>query len=197
MRSMANYRALSVTCDTVARLLEASYGPALLEGTPLQFEVYGTKDFQEPMKAGVSVFPYRVLSNGTFRSPPSKRVTAEGVRYPPQMALDLHFLVTAWGPTASLEMSILGWALRVLEDRSVLAAALLNGVSPGTFHDDESVEVIPGDLPMEDMMRIWDGLPRDYQTSVPYVARVLRIESLLGPPPWSRATDREVGASVP
>lgn len=194
---MATYKAISATLETVARVLEASYEPSLLDDTALQFLVYGSKDFEEPMSAGVSLFPYRIHANGAFRSPPSKRVTDEGVRHPPQLGLDVHFLLTAWGSRASLELAILGWAMRVLEDRGTLTASLLNGVSPGTFHSDETVEVVPADLPMEDMMRIWDGLPRDYQTSVPYTARVVRIESLLAPQPLARVLGRELTVRVP
>ena len=194
---MADYRAISATLETVARVLEASYEPSLLDDTALQFLVYGTKDFEEPMSAGVSLFPYRVHVDGALRAPPSKRLTPEGVRYPPQIGLDVHFLLTAWGSKASLELAVLGWAMRVLADRSTLTAALLNGVSPGTFSDDETVEVVPAELAVEDMMRIWDGLPRDYQTSVPYTARVVCIESLLEPAPWTRAGERQLLTRTP
>jgi hypothetical protein len=54
----------------------------------------------------------------------------------------------------------------------------LNGVRAETFRGDETVELIAGALTNEELMRIWDDLSADYQLSVPYVARVVRIESL-------------------
>jgi hypothetical protein len=188
---------MSVACESLARLLEASYDPALLDGTALQFLVYGAKDFEDPMKSGVSVFPFRITPNAALRTPPSKRGLVTQQRHMPQLAVDVHFLVTAWAPQASLELAILGWTMRVIEDQCVLPASLLNGVTPGTFGDDEAVVVMSDDLPMEDMMRIWDGLPHDYQLSVPYLAHAIRIESLRSPTDWNRAEQREMGAVFP
>ncbi len=47
------------------------------------------------------------------------------------------------------------------------------------FRDDETVEIVAGQLTNEELMRIWDDLPAEYHLSVPYVARVVRIESSL------------------
>ena len=159
------------------RLLQESYRPDLIEpATNLQFEVYGTEDFKDHMAQGVSLFLYRVHLNATQRSPlvkdPSGNVRRE------LLPLDLHFFVTVWAPKASLQHAILGWAMRLLEDNPVLSSSLLNGVRADTFRGDETVELIAGELTNEELMRIWDDLSADYQLSVPYVARVVRIESL-------------------
>ncbi|HEX6625976.1 MAG TPA: DUF4255 domain-containing protein [Pyrinomonadaceae bacterium] len=174
---MADFHAIQVTCDAVMRLLEESYQPELLGPTnPLQFEVYGTTDFQSHMTQGVSLFLYRVHVNPNQRAPLVNN-PAGGVRRQ-LLPLDLHFFITVWAPEPSLQHAILGWTMRTLEDNPVLTAPLLNGVRDNVFRADETVELLVGQLTNEELMRIWDDLNTDYHLSVPYVARVVRIESL-------------------
>ena len=194
---MATYRAMSVACESLARLLETSYDPLLLDGTALQFLVYGAKDFEDPMKSGVSVFPFRITQNAALRTPPSKRGIVTGQRHVPQLAVDVHFLITAWAPRASPELAILGWTMRIIEDQCVPPASLLNSVAADSYGGDEAVVVMADDLPMEDMMRVWDGLPHDYQLSVPYKAHSIRIESLRTPVDPTRVEHVEIGARFP
>jgi Pvc16 N-terminal domain len=56
---------------------------------------------------------------------------------------------------------------------------LLNTLTAGVFEPEETVEIVVGQLANEEMFRIWDVLPSDYQLSVPYVARIVRIDSEL------------------
>ena len=65
--------------------------------------------------------------------------------------------------------------MRTLEDFSNLPPSLLNRVPGANFATDETVEIVPGQLTNEEMMHIWDKLDADYQLSVPYVARIIRI----------------------
>jgi hypothetical protein len=174
---LADIHAIQVTCDAIMRLLQESYHPDLLAPAGnLQFEVYGTEDFKSHMAQGVSLFLYRVHVNATQRSPLAKN--AEGNLRRQLLPLDLHFFITVWAPKASLQHAILGWTMRLLEDNPIISSALLNGVREDTFRSDETVELVAGQLSNEELMRIWDDLSTEYQLSVPYVARVVRIESM-------------------
>jgi hypothetical protein len=174
---MADYRAVSAVCSAVVRLLQTAYRPELFDST-LQFEVYRTAGFASPMSAGVSLFLYRAMVNSVRRTYPA-RPTPDGRMRRPQLPLDLHFILTPWAGEASQEQEILGWMMRTIEDHPLLPAGLLNSLTPGVFDDDDSVEIVPGDLSNEELFRIWDVLPTDFQVSVPYVARVVRIDSEL------------------
>lgn len=175
---MADLHAIQTACDAVMRLLQESYRPNLIEPSlNLQFDVYGTEDFKKHMAGGVSLFLYRVYINQSQRTPLMR--TSDGTGRRPLLPLDLHFFITVWAGKASLQHAILGWAMRVLEDNPVLPASLLNGVRQNVFREDETVEVVAGELTNEELMRIWDDLGTEYQLSMPYVARVVRIESLL------------------
>ena len=187
---MAGFRAIQTTCESVMRLLQESYRPDLIESRlNLQFDVYHAEDFKNHMTAGVSLFLYRVHLNSTQRTPLPKPIN--GIPRRPQLPLDLHFFLTAWAPKASLQHAVLGWAMRTLEDRPALPASLLNGVSDGVFDNDETVDIVGGQLTNEELMRIWDDLSVEYQLSVPYVARIIRIDSMLQPSAESTVRERD------
>lgn len=173
---MAGYRAIAATCEAVVHLLRIGHRPEDFNNE-LEFKVYLAKDFQQPMTAGVSLFLYRIFPNGSHRTP-AGRLGPSGQRYKTQLPLDLHFLLTAWGKDASLQHTIAGWMLRALEDTPILPAGLLNAVAPDVFRPDETVEIGLTELTTEDMLRVWDALTQHvYQVSVPYVARMVRVES--------------------
>ena len=174
---MANYRAIKVACEGVLKLLKGNFLPADFNNTPLQFDVYLADDFAQPMEAGVSLFLYRVYINHSHRTP-AGRVGSGGQRFQTMLPLDLHFLLTAWGKDASLQHTIVGWLMRVLEDNPILPPGLLNSIDSEVFHPEETVEIIQVELKNEDLFSIWrDMIEKKYQLSVPYIARNIRIES--------------------
>ena len=188
---MADIHAIQTTCDAVMRLLQESYRSNLIEPQlNLQFEVYGADDFKNHMTAGVSLFLYRVHINQNQRSPIIRASNGTGSRS--LLPLDLHFFLTVWATKASLQHAILGWAMRMLEDRPVIQSSLLNGVRRNVFREDETVEVVAGQLTNEELMRIWDDLSAEYRLSVPYIARVVRIESSLEVSPDSLVSQRQL-----
>lgn len=174
---MANFRAIKVICEGVLALLKSNFQASDFNNTQFQFEVYLADEFAQPMEAGVSLFLYRVYVNHSHRTP-AGRVGPEGQRYQTKLPLDLHFLLTAWGKDASLQHTIVGWMMRMLEDNPILPPGLLNSLDPGIFHPDETVEICLAELKNEDMMSIWrDMVEKKYQLSIPYMARNVRIES--------------------
>jgi hypothetical protein len=175
---VGNYRAITAVSDAIVHLLQSQFDPADFDGNQLQFSVYLAKDFSQPMDAGVSVFLYRVYVNNTQRSV-GARFTPDGRRLRTPISLDLHFLLTAWARDASLQHTIAGWMMRILEDTPNFPSGLLNHRFAGSFHADETVEMAVTELSTEELFRIWEVIVNNaYQISVPYVARVVRIESL-------------------
>lgn len=174
---MANHKAIYAVCEGVLRLLKSNCETVDFNCAQMEYGVYLAKHFREPMKTGVSLFLYRVFPNSSHRTP-GGRIAPDGRRYGTQLPLDLHFLLTAWGAEASLQHTITGWMMRVLEDEPILPPGLLNSLEPDIFHQDETVEVNLDDLKNEDLLSIWrDMVDCKYQLSIPYVARNIRIES--------------------
>lgn len=174
---MASYRAIAAISDAVIHLLESQYDPTDFDGNQLEFKVYLARDFDQPMDAGVSFFLYRIYANTTHRTP-AGRIGPNGERYRTQLPLDLHFLLTAWAKDASLQHTIAGWMMRIMEDTPSLPPGLLNRKVADVFHPDETVEISLTQLTTEELFRIWEVIVNNtYQTSVPYVARNVKIES--------------------
>ena len=177
---MANYQAIFATCASICNVLRQARS-ADLYGSDIEnvdCNVFTTSDFDSniPLRGEVALFLYRVDVNAVQRTlPPKPR--RDGLRERRHLALDLHFLLIPRAREATLQQLILGWMMRVIEDNASIPANILNSSQEGTFSPEEHVEISPGSLTTEEVLRIWDQLPGDFNICVPYDARVLRIES--------------------
>lgn len=169
-------------------LLRNSWQEGLIDVANPRFEVFRTTDFSESMSAGVSLFLYQVKINTVQRHIPP-RPGPLGDRRRPELALDLHMMLTPWAQGASIEQEILGWMMRTLEDNPVISGGAL---PDDIFEEGESIEIIKDELILEELFRIWDVLPTNFQISVPYLARVVRIQSLLDQPTDSVVLTRDL-----
>ncbi|MCO6435001.1 DUF4255 domain-containing protein [Nitrosomonas nitrosa] len=173
---MADYRAITAVVDALIQHLRDNYQFGDFN-SELEFKAYVAKDFSQPMSAGVSLFLYRIFPNSIHRTPIG-RPGLNDQHIKTQLPLDLHFLLTAWAQEASLQHTIAGWMMRELEDIPVLPAGLLNQHYPDLFHADEIITITPVELTTEELFRIWEVIVNHaYQISVPYVARVVKIDS--------------------
>jgi Pvc16 N-terminal domain len=189
---MATVQAIGSVAEAVARLLGQAWQPSLLNGIDAQFEVYQGKDFetspsQAQITTGVSVFVYQVSVNKVQRTlPPS---TPQHRR---PLPLDIWLLLTAWAQNVSTEHTLLGWAMRTIDDNPILSSGFLNAAIPGVFRPEETVELAPAELTNAEIFQLWQVLPNSLQLSVPYVARVVRVESELTVPQGSPVVTREL-----
>ncbi|MDH5181645.1 MAG: DUF4255 domain-containing protein [Gammaproteobacteria bacterium] len=188
---MADYRAIWAVSEAIVNLLRTTDRPPELD-SDMDFKVFTTRDFASntlTSGSGASLFPYRIYINGTNRAPPGRfEVNGEPVKH--RLPVEVHFLITVWGKEASLQNTLAGWLMRTLEDQPVLPATVLNSVIPNVFHRDETVEICMAELRTEDLFRIWDVLGLNiYQLSIPYLARVIEIDSV-------RLRDRESGELI-
>ena len=174
---MADYRAIAGVCEAVVGLLRTSCSTDHFNNE-LEFKLFTSKDFADNTIAnGASLFMYRIFCNGAHRIP-AGRIGLDGRQVDTKLPLELHFLLTIWAKDASLQYALAGWIMRVLEDTPVLPAGVLNSALPNVFHPDETVEIGLADLRTEDLFRIWDVLGLNvYQLSIPYLARVVHIDS--------------------
>ena len=129
------------------------------------------------MEEGVSIYLYRVAVNMTRHNTP--RLGADGRRYRPALPVDLYFMLTPWAKSASQQHSLLGWAMRELANTPIIPAGYLNQYSAQeqTFRSNETVEVVPELLSLQDMYNIWNGFKTNMYPSVAYVARLIMLES--------------------
>lgn len=120
----------------------------------------------------LTIYLYRVDLNKTMRAGWAAVGSQNGRAHLP---LDLHYLLTAWGDNAEFEHRILGRTLQSLEAMPVLSGPLLH--TSGAWATNEAVQLVLEEITTEAVMRTFDSLPHDYKLSVPYVARVVRVDS--------------------
>ncbi len=125
----------------------------------------------------VTLYLYRIGIDKHLRTSPDPRHPGEVQTRP--LGLELHYLMTAWCGTVSDEHTLMSWAMRELHMAATFGAGRL---IPGRlWRAEETVQITPSELSIEDMMRIWDALAPSYRLSVSYIARVVRVDSLLAP----------------
>lgn len=109
----------------------------------------------------------------------------------PELAVNLHILLIAWTTTGDNEAPLIAWAMQQIGSALDLDVSHL-GIDDPSWGDGEHVQVMPEDMSTEDLLRLWDGLPRDYRLSVPYLVKTLRLlpaeEVASGPPVRTVAT---------
>ena len=175
---MAGFRSVSATGRSLRRLLELRFREEEpITGTATSVAIVRTEDLDPAnlptlvSRPALTLFLYRVDFNKTMRAAWSGVGLNDGRSH---LALDLHFLLTAWADNAENEHLILGRALQVIEDTPILAGPLLMQASDWAAN--ESLQLVLEDIDTEALMRIFDSLPVEYRLSVPYVARVTRID---------------------
>jgi Pvc16 N-terminal domain len=172
---VARYPAIAATSEAILGLLESAAPGTEFAGT--RFEHYGSKELNDPMSDGVSLWLYRVTINTVRRSLPP-RIAPDGTRYLPSLPLDLHYMLVAWG-SALMQQRLLGWCARVIQDTPIIPVGLLNHYGPerDVFGPDEAVDVVWESLSQQDLYDIWDVAKAHAQPAIPYVARMIEIES--------------------
>jgi hypothetical protein len=176
---MAGFKSISAVGLSIERLLNTCFDAdkALFNKTPKAVLVR-TNDFETGVAANpvlvppaLSIFPYRVEVNRTMRGAWASVGSLDGRIHLP---LDLHFLITPWDENCEYELDILGRAMECLESTPILSGPLLH--PSGAWAPLEGVQVVLDDVPSDSIFRTFDSLSAHFRLSVPYVARVLRID---------------------
>ncbi|MEP7043836.1 MAG: DUF4255 domain-containing protein [Dokdonella sp.] len=154
--------------------------------------------------AQLNLFLYQTLVNAAWRNqdPPDRTRPGEVAR--PPLALNLHYLLTAYGDQSDDEgMShrVLGGAMSVLHDHPLLSRSEIRGVLANNDLADqfERLRVTPLTLPMDEMSKLWTALQTNYRVSAGYEVTVVLINSQLAGPaslPVLRRGSQDRGADV-
>jgi hypothetical protein len=141
----------------------------------------------------------------------------------PRLALDLHYLLTAYTNQELHGEILLGYAMEMFHETPILArnmvrAALQGGVNgtilppvfqavdPARLADQlELIKITPQTLSMDDMSKLWTAFQTNYRTTVAYIVSVVLIERglpastplpVLSRGPVNPATGRDAGVTV-
>ncbi len=177
---MANLASIAATGRSLERVLNQAFAepPVPVSGRTTRAFLIRTEDFDQTSNASVivrpalSIFLYRVDFNKTMRAAWSGVTYHDGQSHLP---LDLHFLISPWADNAEDEHAILGRAMQCLDSTPILSGPLLH--SSGEWAANEAVNLVMDEISTEAVMRTFDSLPTDYRISVPYIARVVRLDA--------------------
>lgn len=172
---MPDFTAVFSVGNSLAQYLQNNYPPNLNTAFPCKFQLVSSADIAGEETAAldqmVSIYLHRITINENFRA--ATRVQDVANRQP-VLFLDLHYLITYWGASAQAEHTILGWTMMQLQSAPILDRSLLSPDAGWAVGD--SIQLVPADLSLEDILRIWDALGPKYRLSVCYLARVVRID---------------------
>lgn len=160
--------------------------------------VRSAQNGQNEEQTQLNLFMYHVTPNPGWSNVglPSRDGNGERVTNPP-LALDLHYLLTAYGANDFEAEVLLGYAMQVLHETPVLArGAIRKALEPSSPVDAdvlpqgmeklaasalaeqaELIKLTPQPMNTEEMSKLWTTFQTNYRPSVAYRASVVLIES--------------------
>jgi hypothetical protein len=189
---MSNYLAIATVTATLRRNLQAAISVDVPGTTVGTGRPDGT-DNGVP-DAGVNIFLYQVTPNPGWRNADLPTRDSDGsLGRRPQVALDLHYLMSFYGDEPKLEpQRLLGSVARTLQAHPVLTREMIqdtlqdplfNFLAGSDLADSvESVKFTPSFLSLEELSKLWSVFPQaPYVLSVGYQGTVVLIEGRAEP----------------
>jgi hypothetical protein len=151
-------------------------------------------------KSQLNLFLYNVTQNQAWRNVgfPSLDANGDRINNPP-LALDLHYLLTAYGAEQYHSEILLGYGMQLLhetpflprgaieqslsaptqvvEGTSGLPVNLLNLYTSGLATQVEQIKIWPQMLTTEEISRLWTAFQAKYRSTAAYQASVVLIQS--------------------
>ncbi len=146
----------------------------------------------------VNLFLHQVTRNAAWRNQDFASMSSDGsVRLSnPPLALNLHYLLTAYGSEYWQSEALLGYAIMMLHEAPVLtrqevATAIANLQHPlnalngpiafcGLADQVEMLKIIPEHLSKEEMAWLWTALKADYRVTFPFQVSVVLMQPTSG-----------------
>jgi hypothetical protein len=126
------------------------------------------------LNSTVSVYLFSITIDDVVRNAPSPGLSNDLQ----PLWLNLHYLVTVWSDSPSFESMLSAWVMYQLHSHPIMDVATLS--ADAGWAVDEVVHIVPAQIAIGDMMRMWDSFGPKYHLSLPYIARVVRIEETGG-----------------
>jgi hypothetical protein len=154
-------------------------------------------------KSQLNIFLYQVTPNAAWRNAALPSRDSRGARLTnPPLALDLHYLLTAYGEKDLHAEILLGYGMQILHEAAVLPRdAIRRSLSPfpqqpfdvghlppqlqalfesGLAEQVEQIKVVPQSISTEEISRLWTAFQARYRPTAAYQVSVVLIESRSG-----------------
>ncbi|MEU0372738.1 Pvc16 family protein [Streptomyces sp. NPDC006283] len=209
---MSNALALATVTQALAILIESSLGPEM----DIAVKVETRKPPAEPpLEPTINVFLYQVTPNASMRHVDLPTRGPDGsLRKRPAAALDLHYLISAYGEEAELVgQRLIGCVVRTLHETPVLPQELIELAAERPYlagsdlaASAQRVRFSPTVMDVDETSKLWGMLHQTpYSLSVAYQASLVLVEGRERPVPAKPVAERTVrvlpfgapGAPVP
>ena len=170
---MAGVSSLHALTSGLAQYLTRAYQLRPIAGVTCKFESVGVSDFKklDGQDVKLTLLLYRLTHNEHQRNR-APQTLPHGRSVP--LTINAHLLVTVWADTALKEQSLIAWAMRELHMRPVLDRSLLADI--GNFSSADLVPLLPEELSLDDMSKLWQVLTPPMRPSLCYVARNVMVD---------------------
>jgi len=137
----------------------------------------------------LNLFLYEVTPNVGWRNMdlPSRDSAGNPLSNPP-LALDLHYMMTAYGQEDLVAEVILGYGVQVMHEMSVITRAAIRNVFSGALtamlalvagaeldQQEELVKITPEYLPTGELAQLWTGFQDKYRPTAAFLATTVLI----------------------
>ena len=180
---MSNTLALAAVTSTLRFVIEkAVLQDPTLAGTTITTKPPGTARGTNRGKQ-LNLFLYEVRPNAGFSNGDPRGPAKSGELGFPPLALNLYYLVTAYGDERddedTISQQILGRAMAALHDHPLLGAAEIHNALPASDLDQqiERVRISFEALSNEDIWKLWSAFQTPFRLSAAYQASVVLIDS--------------------
>jgi hypothetical protein len=181
---MSNVLAIAATTRTLRNLLLAQMPALDAELSDLEVTLQPPDVARKGIsKAQLNLFLYQVVANAAWRNLDLPGQVRAGETAPPPLALNLHYVITAWGrgenDSDAISHRVLAAAMSTLHDRGVLDGNdIRNALADNDLANQiERVRVTPLPQSVDELSRLWTAFQTNYRTSAAYEAAVVLIDS--------------------
>jgi hypothetical protein len=181
---MSNALAIAATTGTLRNLLLAQIPSLDTDLSDLEVTTQPPDLARKGVtKAQLNLFLYQTVVNGAWRNLDMPRQVRPGETGAPPLALNLHYLITAYGrgetDNDAVSHRVMGGAMSVLHDhpllgRGEIASALANNDLGEQF---ERLKIAPLPMGLEEMSKLWMVFQTQYRISAAYEVTVVLIDS--------------------
>jgi hypothetical protein len=214
---MSNALAIAGVTATLEYCLNLVYSSAALGGvsvSALAPDIVQTNVVSgSSSQLHVNLFLHQVAHNAAWRNVGLPSLAADGstrLKNPP-LALDLHYLLTAYASEDTQAEALLGFAILMLHENPVLPRSQINSAltnlpstnplagvlsSSGLAEQIEMIKITPATLGREELAWLWTALKADYRPTYCFQVSVVLIESQLASSPGLPVLSRTVSAQA-
>ncbi|MDJ0838642.1 MAG: DUF4255 domain-containing protein [Acidobacteriota bacterium] len=188
---MSNYKAIATVTAALRNLLsDVDYGlPRVFSDVKVTTKPLDKA--REGVKANqLNIYLYQFLPNPTWRNMSDPALGRAGENGKPPVALDLYYLVTAYGEGDDdvKGHELIGKAMDIMHDNPRLAVDELQLAVEDNdlFKDAGLITVVPQFLPLEELSKFWTSASTGFRVSMVYKVSVVLISG-----------ERELEAGLP